>query len=254
MTQDVHPIVDAQHEAFQKKQLATLRTWLDASGRLDPRYYAVSRALELARLIHTGLRKDSVTWELTHQVEMCLHATTLPSVRDMPRLLIVLLLHDMVEDYSLLFEVIERLFDGVVREAVDCLTKKIPVFGETRDIDISHLTPDNSHLVITIGIPGTEVNYLERDEKTQFARIAVNLLASLAKAIDRFNNQRSMGGVFSPAKQLSYVQFTEDFILPMLKLARVNFADQRPAYENLKHILITQARLVRSWAAMSRAA
>ena len=84
--------------------------------------------------------------------------------------------------------------------------------------------------------------------------MAVDLLASLAKAIDRFNNQRSMGGVFGQTKQLSYVQFTDDFILPMLKLARGNFPDQRPAYENLKHVLVTQARLVRSWAAMLEAA
>lgn len=247
-------ITDADHEAFQKKQLAALRKWLDGAARDEPRYYAVGRALKLAELIHTGTRKDGRTWELTHQIEMCLHATTLPNVRDLPRLLIVILLHDMVEDYALLLEVIERLFDVTVRNSVDCLTKKIPVFGETRTIDITHLTPDFTPLVITIGVPGTELGYNERDEALQFARMAVDLLASLAKAIDRFNNQRSMGGVFGRDKQMSYVQFTEDFILPMLKLARGNFPDQRPAYENLKHVLVTQARLVRSWAAMLDAA
>ena len=43
-------------------------------------------------------------------------------------------------------------------------------------------------------------------------------------------------------------------ILPMLKLARVNFPDQKRAYENLKHFLVTQERLVLSWAAMPMAA
>jgi (p)ppGpp synthase/HD superfamily hydrolase len=247
-------LTDAEHEAFQKKQLAALRQWLDGAARHDERYYAVLRALELARLIHVHLRKDGRTWEATHQYEMCLHATTLPNIRDLPRLLIVILCHDMVEDYALPFEVITRLFDGIVREAVDCMTKVIPVFGETRQIDIGHLTPDNTPLTITIGIPGTEVAKNKRDENELFARMALNLLASLAKAIDRANNQRSMGGVFSRDKQVSYVTFTRQMILPMLKLARVNFPDQKPAYENLKHFLVTQERLVLSWAAMPIAA
>lgn len=245
---------DAEHEALQKKHLAVLRSWLDAAGRFDKRYYAVSRALELARLIHTGKRKDGRTWEFSHQVEMCLHATTLANVRDLPRLLIVILCHDMVEDYALLFEVIERLFDEVVREAVDCVTKTIPVFSETRDIDISHLTPDNSHLVITIGVPGTEISEVKRDETQLFARMAFNLIASLAKAIDRVNNQRTMGGVFGAEKQVSYVTFTRDMILPMLRIARDNFSDQKPAYENLKHMLVNQERLVLAWAEMPKAA
>ena len=245
---------DAEHEAFQKKQLAALRQWLDGASDKDPSYHAVSRALELARLIHNGLRKDGRTWEFTHQIEMCLHATTLPNIRDLPRLLITILCHDMVEDYALLLEVIERLFDATVREAVDCLTKVIPVFGETRTIDISHLTPDNTPLVITIGVPGTEIAQNKRDEHALFARMALNLLASLAKAIDRANNQRSMGGVFGRDKQVSYVTFTREMILPMLKLARVNFPDQKRAYENLKHFLVSQERLVLSWAAMPMAA
>lgn len=245
---------DAEHEAFQKKQLAALRQWLDGASEENPRYYAVSRALELARLIHTGLRKDKRTWEFTHQIEMCLHATTLPVIPDLPRLLIVLLCHDMYEDYALPLEMIERMFDGVVREAVDCMTKVIPIFGETRQIDVSHLTSDNSPLVITIGIPGTEVSKTKRDETALFARMALNRLASLAKAIDRANNQRSMAGVFGREKQVAYVTFTSEMILPMLKSARVNYPEQKRAYENLKHFLITQIRLVLSWNEMDMAA
>jgi hypothetical protein len=235
-----------EQTVFAKRE-AALRYWLQGRG-----YHDALRALELMKLIHRGLRKDGVTPESDHQIEMALHASRLPGVRDMERLIIVILLHDTVEDYALMIAIIARLFDDVVAEAVDCLTKKIPIFQGGDEIDISYLTKDGSHLVIHLG--GTQIGSIDRDEVELFARMGFNALASLAKPIDRGNNQRTMGGVFTQAKQLSYVDFTDERILPMMKLARRRFPDQEAAYELLKHLLTTQARLVRSWAAMLEAA
>jgi (p)ppGpp synthase/HD superfamily hydrolase len=236
----------ADQTVFAKRE-AALRYWLQGRG-----YHDGLRALELMKLIHRGLRKDGCTPESDHQIEMALHASRLPGVRDMERLIVVILLHDTVEDYALTLLAIERLFDATVAEAVDCLTKKIPVFQDAVSTDLSHLTRDGSRLVVAIG--GTKVGSADRDEDALFVRMGLNPLASLAKPIDRGNNQRTMGGVFGREKQLGYVDFTDERILPMMKLARRRFPDQEGAYELLKHLLTTQARLVRSWAAMLEAA
>ncbi|MFZ3481982.1 hypothetical protein [Sphingomonas sp. 3-13AW] len=235
-----------EQTVFAKRE-ASLRYWLHGRG-----YHDALRALDLMKLIHRGTRKDGTTPESDHQIEMALHASRLPGVRDMERLIIVILLHDTVEDYALSEQTIALLFGNVVSEAVACVTKKMPVLQGGVEIDISYLSKDGSHLVIRLD--GTKVGAIEYDEDELFIRMGLNPLASLAKAIDRCNNQRTMGGVFSREKQLSYVDFTDARILPMLKLARRRFPDQEAAYELLKHMLTTQARLVRSWATMLQAA
>ena len=58
----------------------------------------------------------------------------------------------------------------------------------------------------------------------------------------------TMGGVFTQEKMISYIDFTRARILPMMKQARVNFPQQYPAYQLLRHALTTQARIVSSLA------
>jgi (p)ppGpp synthase/HD superfamily hydrolase len=231
----------------QKKQEANLRHMLQIKD-----YHSALRALELAMVIHNGWRKDGTTREVNHQIEMALHAMILPGIRDLELLVIVILLHDTVEDYGLRLEVIAKLFGDRVAASVDCLTKVIPIFEGGETVDISYLAMDGSKIEIVLR--AKKIGKSPRDEAAMFVRMGFDVMASLVKGIDRANNQRTMAGVFSAGKQVEYVQYTDDHILPMMKLARRRFPDQQPAYELLKHLLTTQARLVRGWAEMTKSA
>ena len=68
-------------------------------------------------------------------------------------------------------------------------------------------------------------------------------IASVCKGFDRVHNLMSMLGGFTPEKQVSYIQETKDFTIPMLKLARRNFPSQECVYENIKFIMMNQIQL-----------
>lgn len=78
-------------------------------------------------------------------------------------------------------------------------------------------------------------------------------IGSIVKPADRSHNQKTMGGVFTPEKQISYVDFTDERIIPMMHEARQNFPEQYAAYMLLQDKLESQAALVRSWAAAKAA-
>jgi hypothetical protein len=54
-----------------------------------------------------------------------------------------------------------------------------------------------------------------------------------------------MGNAFSVPKQLSYLVETEEFVLPMIKIASRAFPIQEPAFENAKLALRSQISLAR---------
>ena len=53
-------------------------------------------------------------------------------------------------------------------------------------------------------------------------------------------NVQTMPGVFSKEKMKDYVKETNDYILPMLKSARRIHTKSEPAYQNIRHVLLTQ--------------
>lgn len=193
------------------RQTIALRYWFLGAG-----FYRAADALEYAAGWHTGTRKDGVTPELSHQVQITSHVRTLlPHLRYKEEALCVALLHDVREDYHVEDAVIRERYGDLVADGVDTMTK--------------------------------EFRGVRRDDVTLFQRMAENPISSVIKPADRTHNQHTMVGVFSQEKVAEYVAETRELFIPMIKTARRAFPDQEPAYENLKLMLNTQLNLLDAW-------
>ena len=187
-----------------EKLTVSLRYYLLGKG-----YYRSLEALEFGPKHHTGTRKDGVTPEFQHQIEIAHYIRTLePSLQYPDETIAATLLHDVKEDYGVLLRYLRELCGDMVAEAVDLLDKN----GKTSAV--------------------------------YFSGIAKNPIASIVKGGDRMHNIQSMVGVFSPEKQVRYVAEVHDYFLPMLKTARRNFPRQELAYENIKHIILSQLEFI----------
>lgn len=195
------------------KLFISLRYFLIGAAKFNPDYAIALKALEFAKEIHTGLRKDNITPEFQHQIEIAHFVRTfLPSLSFPAQTIAACLLHDVAEDYDVAFDEIEKRFGVIVRNSTFLLTKKYRG---------------------TIKAP-TEY----------FSQIVNCPIASIVKAADRINNQQSMSGVFLPEKQQAYLNETKQYILPMIKKARHLHPEQEAIYENLKFVLNAQQSLI----------
>ena len=197
--------------SFEKRRL-TLYAQLQGAG-----YYDALAAFHFAEKYHTKLRKDNVTPEFQHQIEIGLFALLLPDVRYREELLCTIALHDVREDYHVSDSEIRALFIDPVRadlvaRAVHAMTKKY--------------------------------RGVVRDAAELFAEMAANCIASLAKLCDRQHNLGSMVGVFTAEKQRLYIAEVREYFLPMLKKAKRNFPFQVRAYELMKFNLLSQIALI----------
>lgn len=170
-------------------------------------------ALEFAAHFHDGTRKDGVTPEFFHQLQIFQYMRTLQGdLSDPEATFASVFLHDTPEDTDVGHLEIERRFGSVVGGSVKFLTKKYR--GQT--------LPTNVY----------------------YDGIASHEIASGVKGADRIHNLGSMTGVFTPEKQRAYIEETRTYVLPMLKTARRNFSRQEPVYENEKFVLKSQISLI----------
>jgi (p)ppGpp synthase/HD superfamily hydrolase len=176
------------------------------------RYHTALKCLTFARSYHTGTRKDGVSPELMHQVEIALYITTLKDIVDEELVLCAALLHDIVEDYNISLVEMEAKFGRELTQIVWLLTKK-----------------DRK---------------IVKDPFQYFDEIAKDRVASIVKGADRIHNVQSMIGVFSTEKQKKYVQEVKDHFLPMIKRAKDNFPEQTAAYFNIENLLKVQIALI----------
>ncbi len=194
-----------------EKQLTELQAFLRGKE-----YYLALKALHFARELHTGLRKDGVSPEFSHQVFLVNYTRTLlPGIMFPEETLASLFLHDSPEDYDhkVSFDDIESMFNTRIRDAVFALTKKYR---------------------------GQTVPY-----PVYFHRIANDPVASIGKGVDRTHNFLTMGDAdWTIDKQEDYLLEGNEWFLPMLKLARKNFPEQTSVYENLKSVLLIEAKLI----------
>jgi (p)ppGpp synthase/HD superfamily hydrolase len=198
-------------EAYKKK-LLILRSQLVGAG-----YSNALIALEKGLKYHKGKRKGGDP-EFSHQVDIALFALTLPGIRDMERLITVILLHDVREDYDIANEELiswfpDRMFAMNVAASVENMTK---IFRKVR-----------------------------KDDSQVFAALAEDEYGSLAKLCDRIHNLQSMAGVFTLVRQREYIKEVDDFFFPMLKAAKRNFPWHTSAYENIKWMINSQVNLLR---------
>jgi (p)ppGpp synthase/HD superfamily hydrolase len=175
-------------------------------------FYDAMRALEFAREIHSGMRKDGTTPEFQHQLEIAHYAMTLKDIEDLEGVIICSLLHDTDEDYPHLIPLDE-----------------LQSFGQSRASAIRTL---NKHTA-------------PKGYDEYFARISQDKLASIVKGLDRINNFQSMNrGMFTIEKQKKYAHEVMYYFLVMLKIARKNFPRQMDAYYNIEYMLKSQHELI----------
>lgn len=186
---------------YDKKKLS-LRYWL-----LGKEYYTAVEALEYAASFHTGTRKDGVTPEFQHQIEIAHYVRTL-NVQYPELTIAACLLHDVREDYGVQDAELRRRFGDTLTNECIILDKN----GKTKD--------------------------------AYYGGCSSSVISSIAKGADRIHNLQSMAGVFTHEKQQRYVNEVRDHFFPMLKAARRLFPRQESAYENIKHLLTSQIQLI----------
>jgi len=192
------------------KQFIAMRYWL-----LGRNYFLALDALEYAAKHHTGTRKDGQTQEYFHQLSIGRYVKSISTSLEYPEeTLATVFLHDVCEDYEIGFEEIESRFGVQVTQAVQLMTKK---FRGYRKSDADYYREITNHKI-----------------------------ASVTKGADRIHNIQSMVDVFTYEKQKEYIQETETYILPALKEARRLFPKQEPAYENIRHVLVSQIELLQA--------
>lgn len=170
------------------------------------------KALQFARQYHSGKRKDGITPEFQHQLEICHYLITLKNLEDEESVISAALLHDVMEDYDIPVETMNKEFGKKLTNIVLTLSKKYK--GKKIPLD------------------------------QYFDNISKCPIASIVKGGDRTHNLQSMIGVFSKEKQKSYMKDVEDYFLPMIKKASYNFPNQTSAYFNIKHLLKSQLELI----------
>ena len=196
-------------QAYQK-HLISLRAWLHGSGK-----HEALRALEFARPLHNGLRKDGVTPEFAHQVFMMNFARSFDAALLHPdATLSVLALHDVIEDKNVSILEIQAEFGDQI-----------------------------AHPVFLMSAPEGET---AEEKAERFRAMAECPIASVGKAIDRVHNVVSMVGVFTPEKVARYIAESEELILPMMKAARRRFPQQIPVYEISKLMISTHIHNIRT--------
>jgi len=187
---------------YQKLEIA-LRYYLKGA-----RYHTALEALDFGLSWHKGLRKDGVTPEFQHQIEIALYCNSLKGLMNEESVLTAALLHDTIEDHK------------------NAEFKMMDKFDES--------TMSVCRLLDKTG----------KEYKHYFERIASDPIASIVKGADRVHNVNSMVGVFSKEKQKKYIEEVNVYFLPMLKTARKNFPKQMDAYFNIMHMLRSQVNLL----------
>ena len=200
----------AEMQGHHNKQTTYMRGMLD--GRA---WYKALAALELARSLEVGFRKDGSTPRFHHQLQVArLVATLLPHLMYPEETLAAAFLHDLREDHPREVDAgaLAAQFGPLVAEAVWNLSKKS--------------------------------GGLHKDYPTYFEELARDPVASVVKLCDRVHNLHTMQGVWSPEKQREYADEIRTWFFPMIKAARRRFPRQYAAYENLKITLVIQYEMI----------
>lgn len=189
------------------KLRTSMRYWLLGRG-----WHTALKAMEMGLYYHTGERKNGNP-EFSHQIFQAQFARTLPDLMYPEQTIAVIFLHDIVEDCGVPTSTLYSDFDEMIGHGVELMSDIYPD-GAEKPLDVYYMTMLDSPI------------------------------ASIAKPIDRMHNFQSMMSVFSDPKKSRYIEETREHLLPMLKSARKKYSQQEPAYQNVKHVLLTQMELI----------
>lgn len=180
----------------------------------QPQYQVAYDALIYASRIHVGFRKNGVTPEFQHQLEIAhLIRTMLRGLMHPAETLAAIFLHDTPEDYDVPRAELDRLFGPMVADAA-MLLNKYDEQGQPKSLD------------------------------AYYEALGRNPITSVAKPGDNGQNQSSMAGVFTYKKQFEYSLNIKNLSWDMMKVARRLFPEQESVYENLKFLLRIQYNAV----------
>lgn len=183
------------------------------------KYFTALKAYHYAKQFHSGFRKDKVTPEFQHQIEIALYITTLKNVEQEELAITLAILHDVIEDNpEIKFEDFKQEFGKEIANGVWAISKKV----------------------------SGKKNYVNDDFSDYFDRMASLPLVALVKGCDRVNNLQTMVGVFSKEKQLQYITEAETKFLPMLKEAANNAPELHMAFMNVRTMIKNQISLVKA--------
>jgi len=194
-------------DRYQRHTIAVRHTLLGKG------WYIALEAMEFALNFHKGTRKDKITPEFYHQIEIAGFLLTLSSGLMFPEdTIAVSFLHDCPEDYDVGFKELDSRFGTRISRATELVTK--------------------THR-------GRKL-----DPTTYFIAMEDDPIASVVKGSDRINNQSTIVPIFSREKQNIYLDETNGWILPMLKAARKKHPRQYDVYRNIMFVLRSQVDLI----------
>jgi (p)ppGpp synthase/HD superfamily hydrolase len=157
-------------------------------------------ALDIVNQVHVNIRKDG-SEERSHLFEVLGFAISFCSSRmskeELDKFIVVLALHDVVEDYPELysFKELKKIFPLDVVKSLKTVTKW-STFTKT-----------------------------EKDYKKYHGRISKDLFGTLTKGFDRLHNLMSCYKVFSVKNKKRYIKETENYIIPNLKKMRKEYVE-----------------------------
>ena len=200
-----------------KKRFVALRYWLLGANMKN-----ALRSLTYNQKFFSGLRKDGVTPSFDHHiVQVNFLRPLLPHLIYPEETICVVLSHDTPEDEGVSPDELAKIFED-------------KEFGQRVSSGAWKMTKK---------FRGGNGAASSKEELSELQSQCP--MASIAKGLDRIHNQQSMVGVFSKEKMRSYIEETENYILPMLKKAEFNFPEQEPAYKNIRTVLKMQIEMVR---------
>jgi (p)ppGpp synthase/HD superfamily hydrolase len=179
------------------------------------RYFVAKKAFEFAKDFHKGTRKDGVTPEFQHQLEIAHFLRTYDHDCNFEKVIAASFLHDVREDFHISEEELKNNFGEDVFKIVWYMTKKY------RNEKITN--------------------------EEYYRWLADNKDAALLKGVDRLNNLKSMIGVFSITKQKEYIKESEDYVLPLLKTSRKRYPEYESYFENVKFMIQTTIALTKTF-------
>lgn len=180
------------------------------------KFHLALKAFNFAKQHHGGLRKDGVTPEFQHQLEIALYVTTLKGIPNEEELIFYALMHDVLEDNSSITidDLLNELFPKHWVENLLLISKKYRGQKTVSDLDAYFYNMIECPSII------------------------------LVKGIDRINNLQTMGGVFTIEKQLAYVTEVRTYFLPTLKIGAAKAPELFPAFMNVRTVLKCQVGLI----------
>lgn len=180
---------------------------------LGARLFDAIAAMDAASEIHTHLRRDG-TPEFSHQLFLMHYLRTLNlEAKVESRALSIAFLHDVIEDYDV----------NVFTEQFEKYEIAMPIIADVVLMSKSGLSCEK---------------YYER-----LAKGPVEL--SLVKGVDRIHNLSTASGAFTKEKLEKYLEETENYVDPLLKLASKRHREFWSPIENCRLTINALCRALR---------